>query len=57
VEFEQNGEDRAKYGEKLLVNLEKQFAGSGIKGMTERRFREYRGSSGKVGGKENIILI
>ena len=42
VEFEQNGADRAKYGEKLLTNLEKQFAGSGIKGMTERRFREYR---------------
>lgn len=42
VEFEQNGEDRAKYGMKLLANLEKQLADSGIKGMTERRFREYR---------------
>jgi predicted nuclease of restriction endonuclease-like (RecB) superfamily len=42
VEFEQKGEDRAKYGEKLLSTLEKQFSGIGIKGMTERRFREYR---------------
>jgi hypothetical protein len=39
VEFEQNGEDRAKYGEKLLLNLEKTL---NAKGMTERRFREYR---------------
>jgi predicted nuclease of restriction endonuclease-like (RecB) superfamily len=39
VEFEQNGEDRAKYGEKLLKNLEKRLK---TKGMTERRFREYR---------------
>ncbi len=41
-EFEQKGEDRAKYGDKLLPKLEKQFIGSGIKGMTARRFREYR---------------
>jgi predicted nuclease of restriction endonuclease-like (RecB) superfamily len=39
VEFEQNGEDRAKYGEKLLQNLEEEL---NIKSMTERRFREYR---------------
>jgi predicted nuclease of restriction endonuclease-like (RecB) superfamily len=39
VEFEQNGEDRAKYGEKLLKNLEKRL---NAKGMTERRFREFR---------------
>jgi predicted nuclease of restriction endonuclease-like (RecB) superfamily len=42
VEFEQNGDDRAAYGEKLLNRLEQQFSGSGIKGMNERRFREYR---------------
>ena len=42
VEFEQNGEDRAAYGEKLLKKLEERFSGSGIKGMNERRFREYR---------------
>jgi hypothetical protein len=39
VEFEQHGEDRAKYGEKLLQNLEKKL---NIRGMTERRFRECR---------------
>src|SRR5665647_775834 len=39
VEFEQNGNDRAQYGEKLLQNLEKRLT---TKGMTERRFREFR---------------
>lgn len=39
VEFEQNGNDRAQYGEKLLINLEKRL---NTKGMTERRFREFR---------------
>jgi predicted nuclease of restriction endonuclease-like (RecB) superfamily len=39
VEFEQNGEDRAKYGEKLLQNLEKKLD---TKGMSERRFRDCR---------------
>jgi predicted nuclease of restriction endonuclease-like (RecB) superfamily len=39
VEFEQNGEDRAKYGEKLLQNLENKL---NTKGLTEVRFREYR---------------
>jgi predicted nuclease of restriction endonuclease-like (RecB) superfamily len=39
VEFEQNGEDRAKYGEKLLQNLEEKI---NTKGMTVVRFREYR---------------
>jgi predicted nuclease of restriction endonuclease-like (RecB) superfamily len=39
VEFEQNGEDRAKYGEKLLQNLEKRLD---TKGLNEKRFREYR---------------
>ena len=34
VEFEQNGEDRAAYGEQLLKKLEKQ--------LNERRFREFR---------------
>jgi predicted nuclease of restriction endonuclease-like (RecB) superfamily len=42
VEFEQFGEDRAKYGRKILENLEKHFKESKIKGFTERRFREYR---------------
>jgi hypothetical protein len=39
VEFEQNGNDRAQYGEKLLNNLEKRL---NTKGLTERRFREFR---------------
>ncbi|GHV57137.1 hypothetical protein FACS1894182_05230 [Bacteroidia bacterium] len=39
VEFEQHGEDRAQYGQKLLKNLEKTLK---TKGMTERWFREFR---------------
>lgn len=39
VEFEQHGEDRAAYGEQLLKKLEKQV---NTKGLTERRFREFR---------------
>ena len=39
VEFEQHGEDRAAYGEKLLKNLEIRVK---KKGLTERRFREFR---------------
>ena len=39
VEFEQNGEDRAAYGEKLLKKLESRLH---TKGLTERRFREFR---------------
>jgi len=39
VEFEQNGEDRAQYGTKLLKRLEERLQ---TKGLTERRFREFR---------------
>ena len=39
VEFEQRGEDRAEYGEQLLRKLETSI---NKKGMTERRFREFR---------------
>lgn len=39
VEFEQNGEDRAAYGENLLKKLEQRLQ---KKGLTERRFREFR---------------
>ena len=39
VEFEQHGEDRAKYGAKLFKRLEEQLH---TKGLTERRFREFR---------------
>lgn len=39
VEFEQHGDDRAAYGEQLLKTLEKKLD---RKGLTERRFREFR---------------
>ena len=39
MEFEQNGEDRAAYGEQLLKKLELKL---NTKGLTERRFREFR---------------
>ena len=39
VEFEQHGEDRAEYGAKLLKRLEEELQ---TKGLTERRFREFR---------------
>ncbi|WP_300730014.1 DUF1016 N-terminal domain-containing protein, partial [uncultured Bacteroides sp.] len=39
VEFEQKGEDRATYGENLLKRLEQRLK---IKGLNERRFREFR---------------
>ena len=39
VEFEQNGEDRAAYGEQLLKKLESRL---NTKGLTARRFREFR---------------
>ncbi|WP_071145343.1 PDDEXK nuclease domain-containing protein [Bacteroides ihuae] len=39
VEFEQRGEDRATYGEQLLMKLEKRL---NAKGLNERRFREFR---------------
>ena len=39
VEFEQNGEDRAKYGENLLNRLAQSI---NKKGFSPRRLREYR---------------
>lgn len=39
VEYEQQGDDKAKYGERLLKTLEEKIA---TKGLTERRFREFR---------------
>lgn len=39
MEFEQKGEDRAAYGEQLLKKLESRL---NIKGLTARRFREFR---------------
>ena len=39
VEFEQNGEDRAAYSKQLLKKLEQRL---NVKGLNERRFREFR---------------
>lgn len=39
VEFEQNGEDHATYGEQLLRRLEQRLK---TRGLNERRFREFR---------------
>lgn len=39
VEFEQNGEDRAKYGDKLLKTLAQRL---NRRGLGERRLYEYR---------------
>jgi len=42
VEYQQDGEDRAEYGTGLLKKLESELKPTGIKGMTERSFRNYR---------------
>ncbi len=42
VEYEQNGEDRAKYGAKLLKSISEQLNGKGISGTSERNIRNYR---------------
>lgn len=39
VEFEQHGEDRAKYGDKLIIRLAEKLD---FKGFNPRRLREYR---------------
>ncbi|MDR2841143.1 MAG: PDDEXK nuclease domain-containing protein [Paludibacter sp.] len=42
VEFEQNGEDRAQYGTKLLENMAKKIKAKGIKGLDLRTLRSCR---------------
>jgi len=42
VEFEQNGEDRAKYGTRLLVEMAKSIKAKGIKGLDVRTLRSCR---------------
>ena len=42
VEYEQKGEDRAKYGEKLLLTLEKQLKHSGLKGLSATNLKIFR---------------
>jgi len=41
VEYEQNGEDRAKYGDQLLVILAKDFKSKGIKGLSKRNLHYF----------------
>ena len=42
VEFEQNGEDRAKYGTRLLEEMAKSVKGKGVKGLNLRTLRNCR---------------
>ncbi|MGV3589877.1 MAG: DUF1016 N-terminal domain-containing protein [Adhaeribacter sp.] len=42
VEYEQKGEDRARYGDKLLMHLSKSLNQIGLTEFSERRLREYR---------------
>lgn len=42
VEFEQNGSDRAKYGERLLERLAEDLKAKGVKGLIERTLRDCR---------------
>jgi predicted nuclease of restriction endonuclease-like (RecB) superfamily len=42
VEYEQHGEDRAKYGEYLLKNLSKALSKKGLKGFSDKNIERYR---------------
>jgi hypothetical protein len=42
VEFEQNGKDRAAYGERLLPQLAKRLASAGLKRVDMRELRRFR---------------
>jgi len=42
VEFEQHGEDRAKYGEALLKNISFRLRDKGLKGFSDRNLRQFR---------------
>lgn len=41
-EYEQKGEDRAKYGDKLLKKLETQLTKNGVKGLTESNLYRFK---------------
>jgi len=41
-EYEQKGQDRAKYGDSLLLSIAKHFRSKNIKGITERSLRTFR---------------
>ena len=42
IAYEQQGEDRASYGQKILEKLAHQLTQTGIKGMSARSLRQYR---------------
>lgn len=42
VEFEQNGEDRAAYGTKLLINISSRMKARGKNGFSDRNLRQFR---------------
>ena len=42
VEFEQSGEDRASYGERLLLRLADALTGTGCKGLSARNLKNFR---------------
>ncbi len=42
VEFEQNGHDRAAYGQQLLKRLSAELKQRGLKGTSDRMLRQYR---------------
>jgi hypothetical protein len=42
VEYEQNGEDRAKYGTELLKKLANKLSSKNIKGLSDRSLRNCR---------------
>ena len=42
IEYEQKGEDRARYGAKLLASIAKDLKGKGIKGLAERNLAHCR---------------
>src|SRR5882762_2661955 len=42
VEFEQSGEDRAAYGERLLLRLADALTGTGCKGLSARNLKNFR---------------
>jgi predicted nuclease of restriction endonuclease-like (RecB) superfamily len=42
VEFEQNGDDRAQYGQKLLTTIAEDLKNKGLRGFSERNLRQFR---------------
>ena len=42
VEFEQDGEDRARYGQRLIPSLAESLAGAGCRGLSGRNLKNFR---------------